>query len=53
MNTVTTPKHETTNDLDEASKAALHRLLRAIADTKLLLGYHYGEWTFGTPVHSP
>ncbi len=50
MSTVTTPEHETTNGLDEATKAALHRLLRAIADTKLLLGYHYGEWTFGTPV---
>ncbi len=42
MSTVTTAKHETTNGLDEATKAALHRLLRAIADTKLLLGYHYG-----------
>jgi 1,2-phenylacetyl-CoA epoxidase catalytic subunit len=27
----------------------LHCLLWALADTKLLLGYHYGEWTFGTP----
>jgi len=27
----------------------LHDLLTACADTKLLLGYHYGEWTFGTP----
>src|SRR3972149_5763036 len=27
----------------------LHHLLWALADTKLLLGYHYGEWTFGTP----
>lgn len=50
MSTVTTAEHETTASLDEATKAALHRLLRAIADTKLLLGYHYGEWTFGTPV---
>ena len=50
MSTATTPEYETTKDLDEATKAALHRLLRAIADTKLLLGYHYGEWTFGTPV---
>ena len=50
MSTVTTPEYETTKELDEATKAALHRLLRAIADNKLLLGYHYGEWTFGTPV---
>ena len=28
---------------------ALRHLLTACADTKLLLGYHYGEWTFGTP----
>jgi 1,2-phenylacetyl-CoA epoxidase catalytic subunit len=28
---------------------ALRPLLIACADTKLLLGYHYGEWTFGTP----
>jgi ring-1,2-phenylacetyl-CoA epoxidase subunit PaaC len=50
MNTVTTAEYETTEGLDPATTAALHRLLRAIADTKLLLGYHYGEWTFGTPV---
>jgi ring-1,2-phenylacetyl-CoA epoxidase subunit PaaC len=50
MTTATPPEYETAKDLDEATKAALHRLLRAIADTKLLLGYHYGEWTFGTPV---
>jgi ring-1,2-phenylacetyl-CoA epoxidase subunit PaaC len=24
--------------------------LSACADTKLLLGYHYGEWTFGAPL---
>jgi len=47
--TVATREYETTQDLDEATAAALHRLLRAMADTKLLLGYHYGEWTFGTP----
>ena len=27
----------------------LRHLITACADTKLLLGYHYGEWTFGTP----
>ncbi|GIW50910.1 MAG: hypothetical protein KatS3mg081_0265 [Gemmatimonadales bacterium] len=36
--------------LNAACRAALKNLLSAIADTKLLLGYHYGEWTFGTPV---
>lgn len=30
-------------------REALHALLLATADTKLLLGFHYGEWTFGTP----
>ena len=27
----------------------LRDLLIACADTKLLMGYHYGEWTFGAP----
>jgi 1,2-phenylacetyl-CoA epoxidase catalytic subunit len=27
----------------------LRDLLIACADTKLLMGYHYGEWTFGSP----
>jgi ring-1,2-phenylacetyl-CoA epoxidase subunit PaaC len=49
MSTATTREYETTKDLDDATAQALHRLLRAMADTKLLLGYHYGEWTFGTP----
>lgn len=31
------------------TKDALRNLIVACADTKLLLGYHYGEWTFGTP----
>ena len=30
-------------------KTALRNLLLACADTKLLLGFHYGEWTFGPP----
>lgn len=49
MSTATRPEFETAEGLDESTKAALHRLLRAMADNKLLLGYHYGEWTFGTP----
>ncbi|HET7692904.1 MAG TPA: Phenylacetic acid catabolic protein [Gemmatimonadota bacterium] len=29
--------------------AELRSTLVALSDTKLLLGYHYGEWTFGPP----
>jgi len=36
-------------ELEPACKEALYHLLIACADTKLLLGYHYGEWTFGPP----
>jgi ring-1,2-phenylacetyl-CoA epoxidase subunit PaaC len=32
-----------------ACREPLRDLLIACADTKLLLGYHYGEWTFGAP----
>jgi len=28
---------------------AVQALLIATADTKMFLGFHYGEWTFGTP----
>ena len=38
-----------TDAMPKACVAALRNLLVACADTKLLLGYHYGEWTFGTP----
>jgi 1,2-phenylacetyl-CoA epoxidase catalytic subunit len=30
-------------------EAGLRATLVALSDTKLLLGYHYGEWTFGPP----
>jgi ring-1,2-phenylacetyl-CoA epoxidase subunit PaaC len=30
-------------------QADLRSTLVALSDTKLLLGYHYGEWTFGPP----
>jgi ring-1,2-phenylacetyl-CoA epoxidase subunit PaaC len=33
---------------DDCRDAARHLVL-ACADTKLLLGFHYGEWTFGPP----
>jgi len=36
-------------DLPENLREHTRQLLLAIADTKLLLGFHYGEWTFGTP----
>lgn len=35
--------------LTEASRAALRTAVVALSDSKLLLGYHYGEWTFGPP----
>lgn len=36
-------------ELSPKSNDYLHALLIALADTKMLLGFHYGEWTFGTP----
>ena len=35
--------------LDLGVSEALRTTLVALSDTKLLLGYHYGEWTFGPP----
>jgi phenylacetate-CoA oxygenase PaaI subunit len=35
--------------VNDAHKAALRATLVALSDSKLLLGYHYGEWTFGPP----
>ena len=32
-----------------SSAEGLRTTLVALSDTKLLLGYHYGEWTFGPP----
>ncbi len=43
------PEFESTDDMSELCRAGLRHLLVACADTKLLLGYHYGEWTFGAP----
>jgi phenylacetate-CoA oxygenase PaaI subunit len=40
---------ESLEGMPDACVRGLHHLLLACADTKLLLGYHYGEWTFGTP----
>jgi phenylacetate-CoA oxygenase PaaI subunit len=33
----------------EPARRPFRATLLACADTKLLLGYHYGEWTFGAP----
>jgi ring-1,2-phenylacetyl-CoA epoxidase subunit PaaC len=41
--------YETGSALPEVCRPALRDLVVACADTKLLMGYHYGEWTFGTP----
>ena len=44
-----TTEFESTTGMSDACARGLRQLLLACADTKLLLGYHYGEWTFGTP----
>ncbi len=45
----TVPTFESTDDMSDVCREGVRRLLVACADTKLLLGYHYGEWTFGAP----
>jgi phenylacetate-CoA oxygenase PaaI subunit len=35
--------------IPDAARSGTRAALLACADTKLLLGYHYGEWTFGAP----
>jgi ring-1,2-phenylacetyl-CoA epoxidase subunit PaaC len=44
-----TAQFTSVDQLGEECARGLRHLLLAAADTKLLLGYHYGEWTFGTP----
>lgn len=46
---MTRVEFESLDGMAEACARGLEQLLWALADTKLLLGYHYGEWTFGTP----
>jgi 1,2-phenylacetyl-CoA epoxidase catalytic subunit len=36
-------------NLPNDCRDAVRSLLLATADTKMFLGFHYGEWTFGTP----
>lgn len=45
----TTLTFESTDRMTEPCRRGLEHLLLGCADTKLLLGYHYGEWTFGPP----
>lgn len=35
--------------MNETVETGVRTTLIALSDTKLLLGYHYGEWTFGPP----
>ena len=35
--------------MSDAAQQSLRATLVALSDSKLLLGYHYGEWTFGPP----
>jgi len=48
-NSMATKVYESTDKMSAACKSGLRSLLLACADTKLLMGYHYGEWTFGPP----
>ncbi len=43
------PTFKSASELSETQRQALRALMLALADTKLFLGFHYGEWTFGTP----
>lgn len=38
-----------TRNLSEEVLSDLESTIVALSDTKLLLGYHFGEWTFGPP----
>ena len=44
-----TAEFETTEGMSPECAAGLRQVLMGCADSKLLLGFHYGEWTFGTP----
>jgi len=43
------PTFSSAKDLSDDCRDAVRALLLAIADTKMLLGFHYGERTFGAP----
>jgi 1,2-phenylacetyl-CoA epoxidase catalytic subunit len=46
---MSTQNFPSAKNLPADCRAAVRDLLLAIADTKMFLGFHYGEWTFGTP----
>jgi len=46
---MSTTTFSSAKNLPDDCRDAVHSLLLAIADTKMFLGFHYGEWTFGTP----
>ncbi len=49
MTTEATVEFDSTDGMSDLCRTALRNTLMACADTKLMLGYHYGEWTFGPP----
>lgn len=49
MTTEAKVEFESTEGMSDLCAAGLRNTLMACADTKLMLGYHYGEWTFGPP----
>jgi phenylacetate-CoA oxygenase PaaI subunit len=49
MTDATVHEYDSLDAMPAPAADGLYNLLWALADTKLLLGYHYGEWTFGAP----
>ena len=49
VTTETKVEFESTEGMSDLCTKGLQNTLMACADTKLMLGYHYGEWTFGPP----
>lgn len=49
MKTEAKVEFDSTEGMSDLCRTALRNTLMACADTKLMLGYHYGEWTFGPP----
>jgi ring-1,2-phenylacetyl-CoA epoxidase subunit PaaC len=49
VTTETKVEFESTEGMSDLCRTGLRNALMACADTKLMLGYHYGEWTFGPP----
>lgn len=49
MTTEAKVEFDSTEGMSDLCRTGLRNTLMACADTKLMLGYHYGEWTFGPP----